>query len=503
MAAGRQYKNAYTILEKVKKGEIDSYYRNEDSLFNKINFYKKPDLINPHLHYIDESRLKSIVRHHVTDQKVIENIYKSFQGGVENKKLDKNKQPGFDDFYQKFQENYEKFPKHLSNDIFKMYYNQMSRLNFEERDGKNGTKFKMLEKANNPVGKIMSENSSLKSAIFTRNVVSYFVGRMTIMDFVEPETSQDFKDDINGDKDGGSGDGLLDKMMGGKQAGNDFDKAIQEAQDLCQKMDGAMDEDTQQQMFENANKGSGGEASKISPDYLKKMVARLETINLSMDSVKDKIKKLVDKSVSYFSAKKITIFEDLFNSDNIAGLDEFELLHPKIRKIFAEDLQIKTTKSIGKIDVYIDISGSMSSNSGTQNKEGNNISKLEFCKALAAKLKQMDMLNDIYTFNTRVNKIKNNMLSISMIDDSGGTDIDTVIRSVEVNGVNALVLTDAEDNCRIYSDKVYFIGVQGARFNYFHSDVIAQYSQKDQVIVFDGTKINKVDTSGCIIIEKK
>lgn len=145
----------------------------------------------------------------------------------------------------------------------------------------------------------------------------------------------------------------------------------------------------------------------------------------------------------------------------------------------------------------------MGSNSGTQNKEGNNISKLEFCKALAAKLKQMDMLNDIYTFNTRVNKIKNNMLAISMIDEDGGTDIDTVIRRIEINGVNALVLTDAEDNCRIYSDKVYFIGVQGARFSYFQGEIIKQYSQKDQVIVFDGTKINKVDASGNIIIEKK
>ena len=502
MAAGRQYKNAYTILEKVKKGEIDSYYRNEDSLFSKINFYKKPDLINPHLHYIDENRLKSIVRQHLTDHNTIKNIYDSFHKGVENKKLPTDKQPGFTDFHEKFQENFEKFPKHLSNDIFKMYYNQMNRLNFEDRDDKNGTKFKMLEKSNNPVGKIMSENSSLKSAIFTRNVVSYFVGRMTIMDFVEPETSQDFKNDVNGDGDSGGGDGLLDKMMGGKQADKDFDKAIQEAQDLCQKMDGAMDEETQQQMFESADKG-GGEAGKISPDYINKMIARLENINLSMDSVKDKIKKLVDKSVSYFSAKKITIFEDLFNSDNIAGLDEFELLHPKIRKIFAEDLQIKSTKSIGKIDVYIDISGSMGSSSGTKNKDGKNISKLEFCKALAAKLKQMDMLNNIYVFNTRVKKIKNNMLAISMIDEDGGTDINTVIRSVEANGVNALVLTDAEDDCRIYSDKAFFIGVQGARFNYFNGDVIAQYSQKDQVIVFDGTKINKVDTSGCIIIEKK
>jgi hypothetical protein len=344
----------------------------------------------------------------------------------------------------------------------------------------------------------MSENSSLKSAIFTRNVVSYFVGRMTIMDFIEPETSEDFKNDINGEGDSGNGDDLLDKMMNSKRAANDFEKTIQEAQELCQKMDGAMDEETQQQMFDNANKG-GSEAGKISPDYINKMISRLENINLSMDSVKNEIKKLVDKSVSYFSAKKITIFEDLFNSDNIAGLDEFELLHPKIRKIFAEDLQIKTTKSIGKIDIYIDISGSMGSKSGTVNKNGNPINKLEFCKAFAAKLKQMDMLNNIYTFNTRIKQIKNNMLAISMIDDNGGTNINIVIKSIEANKENALVLTDAEDCCHIYSDKAYFIGVQGARFSYFNPDIIAQYSQKNQVIVFDGTKISKVDASGNII----
>ena len=501
MAAGRQYKNAYTILEKVKKGEIDSYYRNEDSLFSKINFYKKPDLINPHLHYIDESRLKRIVSDHMVDQKMVTNIYESFHKGVENKKLPTDKQPAFGSFYQKFQENYEKFPKHLSNDIFKMYYNQMEKLDFEDRNNTNTIKFKILEKANNPVGKIMSENSSLKSAIFTRNVVSYFVGRMTIMDYVEPETSEDFKNDMNGDGDSGGGDGLLDKMMNSKQANNDFDKTIQDAQDLCNKMDGAMDEETQQQMFDNILKG-GNQAGKISPEYLNKMIAKLENITLSMDSVKNQIKKLVDKSVSYFSAKKITIYEDLFNSDNIAGLDEFELLHPKIRKIFAEDLQIKTTKSIGKIDVYIDISGSMGTSSGTKNKDGKSISKLEFCKALAAKLKQMDMLNNIYVFNTKVNKIKNNMLAISMIDEDGGTDIDTVIKSIEANKENALVLTDAEDSCNFYSDKAFFIGVQGARFDFFNGEIIKQYSQKDQVIVFDGTKINKVDTSGCIIINE-
>ena len=49
--AGKNYKNVYTILEKVKKGEIKSYYKNDEGgLFGKLNFYKKEDLIKPHMH---------------------------------------------------------------------------------------------------------------------------------------------------------------------------------------------------------------------------------------------------------------------------------------------------------------------------------------------------------------------------------------------------------------------------------------------------------------------
>jgi hypothetical protein len=218
---------------------------------------------------------------------------------------------------------------------------------------------------------------------------------------------------------------------------------------------------------------------------------------MSMGSLKDKIKKLLDKSVSYFSAKKETTYEDLFNSDNMAGLEDFELLHPKLRKIFAEDLQVKSTKSIGKIDIYIDISGSMDSDCGVGKADNNRyVSKIDFCKTFAAKLKSMDMLNDVYVFNNRVKKMKNDIITISMLSTSGGTTIDEAVRSIERNGVNALVITDAEDNCSIYSDKAFFIGVKGAHFGHFNHNTIKEYSDKSQVIVFDGTTIKRVDENG-------
>ena len=504
MAAGKQYKNIYTILEKVKKGEIDSHYKDDEGLFGKINFYKKPDLIKPHMHYIDERRLENIMDVHLNDDKKIKENYEKFTKSTGFKKLQDDQKPDFTAYVTKFRENYKNFPKHMPKDIFKMYYNQIDKLNFEERNEKNYTKYKFLERANNPIGKIMSEHSSLKSAIYARNIMSYFINRLTVMDYIDAQESQDIKNSLDGqsDFDNDNVEKSLDKMLDDKEAKDQLDKAMQDAQDLCKEMDQNIDKDTQEKMFDAANKDGGSEAGKLSPDYIRKIAAKLETITFSMGAFKEKIKKLLDKSTSYFSSNTKTIHEDIFNSDNIAGLDEYEMLHPKLRKVFMEDVTIKDTKSVGKIDVYIDISGSMGSACSKDVQDGRYISKIDFAKSLTAKLKQMDMLNNVYLFNTSVHSCKNTILAIAMIDVNGGTDIDKAVKKIQQNNVNALVITDAEDRCSIYSDKAFFIGVEGARFNGFNSDAIEKYSNRGQVVVFDGKTIMKVDSQGYIVTDK-
>jgi hypothetical protein len=196
------------------------------------------------------------------DQKMVVENYNKFSKTTDFKKIDPAKQPNQNAFYTKFQENYAKFPKHMAKDVFKMFYNKIDKLDFEERDEKNYTKFKFLEKANNPVGKIMTEHSNLKSAIFARNVMAYFITRMTMMDFVDPDESQKVKDGLSGgsDFDNDGVDDALQDMMGNKQSQKMLDDAMQQAQDLCKEMDNAMGEDIQEQMFENSNKG-GEESS--------------------------------------------------------------------------------------------------------------------------------------------------------------------------------------------------------------------------------------------------
>ena len=500
--ASKSYKNVYTILEKVKKGEIESHYKDKEGLFGKINFYRKPDLVKPYLHYLDERRIENIMDEHMRNKDSIKKIYNDFTSTTQFKKIEEAKKPTFDKFYNEFHEVYnKKFPKHLTKDIFKMYYNKIEKLDFEDRDEKNHTKYKFLERSNNPVGKIMSENSQLKSAVFMKNVVSYFISQLAMLKFVDEEAAKEMEKNMNG---GGNefgndkSDSIMDKMLDNKSSKQMLDKAINDAQETCKALDQSMSEDQQDQMFESTSSG-GSEAAKLNGDYINQVARSIQSVKLSLGSLKDKIKKLLDKSASYFSAKEDVKYEALFHADSIAGLDEYVLLHPKLRKFMAEDINIKETKKVGKIDIYIDISGSMSSSCGVKNDNGHHVSKLDFCKSFAYKLKEMDMLNEIYTFENKVEKIKSDVISIAMLHDRGGTDINKAVNKIVNNGVNAIVITDAEDHCNIYSEKAFFIGVQGANFGHFEPNVIKEYSDKDQVIVFNGTEIHKVNDKGCII----
>jgi len=506
MASNKNYKNVYTILEKVKKGEIKSHYNEQGGgLFGKINFYKKPDLVKPHMHYLDESRIDNIMDKYIHDSKVIKDIYERFSKSADFRdKIPNDKKPDLHKFSDKVRENYKKFPKHIVKDVFKMYNNKMERLAFEERTDANYSKFKFLERANNPVSKIMSEGSNLKSAIFARNIVGHYITRLAIMDYIDVDASDKIKQSMQGSgsdfDDTDAVDDAMNKMLDSTQGKNGLEKAMKDATDLCKQMDDAIDGDIQEKMFDNATEpGADNTAGQLSPDYIRQVAQKLSRITLSMGSLKEKIKKLLDKSVSYFSARQEVEFEDLFNSDNIAGLEDYELLHPKLRKLFAEDIYVKNTKSVGKIDLYVDISGSMSSGCGVNDVSGNYVSRIDFCKAFAAKLVELNMLNNIYLFDNKVKKYKTDLISISMMDCGGGTTINAAVKSIEQNGVNALVLTDAEDGCNIYSEKAFFIGLKGANFSHFNDETIAQYSNKDQVVIFDGSSIKKVNNEGYVV----
>ena len=498
-SGGRQYKNVYTILEKVKKGEIQTYYKEEESLFSKLEFYKKPDLIKPHLHFLDESKLYTIVNSAISSSQSIKSEYEELKKDPSFSKLPPDKKISIDKFWSKLREMYGKIPEHIKQDIFKMYYNKLERIEFQERTDKNKGQYKFIEKANSPVSKIMTEGSNLKSAIFTKNIMLYLVIQMVKMDLEDPTSSDKVEDMLKDSSKCPNTDDLLDKLFESKHSKKDFEKALDNASDLCKSMDDLLDQEGQEVLYKDISESDA--ADKLSIRYIQNAAADLKNIKMTTSSLKERIKKLLDKSLSYFSAKKKTIIEDLFNSDNLAGLEDYIELHPKLRKAFIEDVTIKETESVGKIDVFIDYSGSMNSSCGA-NIDGESVSRMDFAKAFVIKLREMELLKDVYVFDTKVKKYMSDDFSIAVLHANGGTNIDKVVEKIKYGTAeNAIIITDAEDRCSIYSDKAFFIGLQGCKFHHFDKGTLRKYVENNQAVMFDGSRMYNIDKSTGLVIK--
>lgn len=551
----KAYKNVYTIFEKVKKGELES---TSPRLFEKIRYNLKNEVVKPHLHYIDERTLrKSVDKHiqeHVNHNSIIDLATRL------NKKL-----PAPQELGKQMNDIYEKFPKEIINDVFNMFYHDVDTLEFEQRTEKNKFRYKVIEKANNPVSKVMSKNSHLKSMIFSRAFIQYYMMMLAMLEQQDKQAFDDLMDQLKqsgnsedgqsspgtgksgdqqdqgdsqddnqqdpGDQDGdaqnpggdnssssnnkGSGNGntnpdaqshlesLLKKFEDSSVNTKILESVMDKAKQTVNMMDSVMTDEQMEKMWEDISSGGRGAADKAlnrtNQDVLEKIERELQKVNVNMGNVKGKIKNLLDKSLSYFSAKELPVYENIFDAESMHGLMDYELLHPKLRKVFMEDIMVKDTRKIGKIDIYVDLSGSMKSSAGIKDEKGHNISKKLFAKAFAYKMKQMNMLNNVYSFQNRVEFEGTEIIDIVSMNGDGGTDLNRVVDQIAKNKRNAIVITDAEDHCHIYSEYAYFIGVQGADFNYFNKNILGEYHDNDQLCVFDGQRVYNVDRNGYTI----
>lgn len=566
MSTTKQYRNVFTILEKVKKGEIVQEERRR--LFTPPSFYKKPELVKPYLHDMDARSLGNSVERFIGQSNNHNGLIVHAISTTAKRDLKLNNNVSL---AKEMHEIYQRFPKSVLNDLFNLYHKDIEKLKFEERTASNKFRYNLLERANDPTLKVMTKDSNVKSMIFTRAMVQYYLMMMVALKQRDEQAFEEMMRQLTGNEDpsqqgagndasgpsqsagnpsqpgasptagqGQQPSGQAPKTPSGApsqptpqqstppnaqssgQSGNGSTQAGSAADQLQKMMDSMMDSQTGKQMLQQvmdqAKKASEAVESIMNADkqeeiweqgsydkraadnldinHLNKIAEQFRTIRLNMSGIKEKIKRLLDKSVSYFSGRDETIHENIFDANSLAGLDDYVLLHPCLRKAFMEDIMITDKRKIGKIDIYVDVSGSMDSSSGIKNDDGLEMTKLVFAKALAMKMKEMDMLNEVYTFESQVKHLGNTMYDVLLMDGNGGTCINSVVRSIEENQRNALVITDAEDRCGIYSEYAFFIGVAGANFRYFDEEVIEQYAQKDQVVVFDGKKILRIDSQG-------
>jgi hypothetical protein len=497
-------------MEKAKKGELD--FTGSTSRFTDIiGSYKKPELIKPYLHYIDAYKLSHRIKNrfstYINSGEMIDRV------ATFAKPSDRSKYPHHPDVAQKVVDNYRKIPKSIVNDIFNMYNKPIDDIEFEARGPKNSMKYKLLELANDPSIKIITQGANVKSAMFTEKMIDYLTYIMMRLEEIDPEAAKDMQNKMsdNGQNQsddkaesqqsgGGSGSGkdrtekMVDQLL--KQTKEQFEK---ELQDVAKDISNLQEHLSDQEIENSWDSTSKSAISGLSKQEIQYALENLNRIKLNETAVKNNIKMLLDKSKNYFSGKEVVYYDSLFETGDFDGLEEYALLHPQLRKLFTDDLQTKSTKREGKINLYIDISGSMSDSAGMRDENGHRITKIDFAKSIGLIMKKNNMLNKVYAFDTKIYQRQTNDISIALLQASGGTSLAAVSCHIIKEDVNSLVITDAEDrNNAPYSDKIFWLGVKGSDFSYFSKESINLYHEK-QMSVFDGNKILSVNSEGKVI----
>lgn len=556
---------------------------------------KRKEIVKPYLNWYDQRQINKGI--YEDQQFKQEMASKSLNGAVDKE-------------YKKV------ITEDLIHDIYSIYYNKSQNITFEELKDSNKLKFKILEKVNNSLLKVVSNGNSIASYMYSKEIC-HFLFQEFISGLSKEELEQ-LKDELDksnqgesesekndkkqkgqkgkgqgqGDSDEeddeegeGSGEGEGDGEEGDNQedgngsGGNDADEEGEEGDE------GESDNLNERKGSNKEGKGKKGSAGKGNQDrksntghnikenpketakeahdrreqkkqqkqqnksneqtqadrlsetldnmfkkqdvqkrfdeaILKadKMMIDLEKAGIQLDEKKgidaisqianihgirdmvkglavnksaiaEAIKTILDNSINYFS-KKYSIKEvDFFEADEIGEIYGLEFIHPVFRNMMLDRLSTEERKYLGKIDLYIDISGSMSSNSGIPG-----VSNLLFAKAIALTMLNMDLLNNLYVFDNTVRQIPATELGILTISSGGGTVINNVIKHVGSTGRNnAICLTDGEDRVNCYDERCFFLGTVGVMFRYFMSDEQGKkFIINNQCINFDGHKVTKI-----------
>lgn len=433
---------------------------------NKAGGYKAPKLFNP---YEDDDNLVKKVRKEV----ILPGV--TF---FEERRLEK-----IHDYIKEVTQKESTVPQHMLNDIYSMYVNET--IQKAPRNKYNAVKHKVIDSAYNSLTKFIAKDSVLFSSIVAKELGLYF---QQIEDMIQEEQQNQ-----NGGQGPGEGEGGLDSEMDedtaeGQAMSNKLDKILQQSQkkleQALKKAEGDMKEIEGAFGKEASKELSDGNINFL--DDYKRLKSLIKQVSFNKESIKTVLMKILNKSQNYFSKNAITVEESLFEAEEIEELFGLEYLHPIFRQTGLMDIGNEGKIYTGKIDLYLDCSGSMSSSAQF---EGKSIDMLTLVKGIAMVLYRMNMIDKLYFFDTAIYEIPVvNEMTILSFSRSGGTDFDMVAQKCIENKRNSVIITDGEDRCSIYTKNAFFIGIGGTQFKY--NDAFKTYRAMGQAVTYNSKTSN-------------
>jgi hypothetical protein len=441
------------------------------------------ELITPSLHYIDKKILNNVCDKRINNIENLSPMLKFLKIKI-----------NYVDFYYRLIQTYNRFPKSLIYDVFNIYNKKMNSFTFAKRNNNNVLKYKFIEKINNYNFKIITENSLLKSTIFTMNIIYYYMCKLTAIKLNNPEIYNEIEKQLNQidnleniideNKNDENKKTILDELFDSKLSKKELTNILIKSSEQSKNLE-FLPQDIQENIYNDLQYADNEDFQFIEKDF-EKVLETFTKISMNKEILKKHIQKLLNNSVNYFSSKSIPVFTDFLNSQNVCDVENIHLLHPTLRKFFIDDVVVRESKNVGKINIYCDVSSSMKGK------------KELFVKSFIVSMKDINILNDVFLFNSKVLNFNATLLNIARIKSDGCTDINQVVDHIKKTKQNSIIITDAQNNCNIYSPFAYFIGVNGANFSCFAKKQLCEYSKNKQLVIFDGDNIYNVDGNGNI-----
>ena len=391
----------------------------------------------------------------------------------------------------------------LINDVYSIYVN--GEVKRRPNDGSNAIRHKVLDKVYDYLTKVVTVDSPLFTNILTRELALVL---QKIDDEVRKEQEQQGKpgDGLESQGEGGqgkdgqqqegegqegqgegegesNGDGQSDSEANGAGKG-DSSSSVRRDDALEKLVDKVLNNNTKdiedakndadkkiKELESQLSKNDLKELSNGNPEFLDevdKLRHIIKDLNFNKNSIRSVLDKILNESQNYFSTKHTVVEENIFECEECEDLFGLEFLNPIFKN--AEILNMGNNSRVykGKFDLYIDCSGSMSSDEIFENKR---IRMINLAKGIASTLNKMGLVENLYFFDTSLYKIENiNDLTILGFSKSGGTDFNKVMQSIQEEGNNSVILTDGFDGCNTYDKRAFWIGVGGTTFEGYGSD---------------------------------
>jgi len=390
----------------------------------------------------------------------------------------------------------------LINDIYSIYNN--GNVKRRPKSRANTIRHKILDKVYDSLTKVVTVDSPLFSNILTRELA---LALQIVDEQIKEEQKKQGKDQTGlegeygdgphspgegqpgegeGEGEGNGEDGGEDNPSDGAQSAsksgesssvrrdqvNDdiVDKALDAAEKSIEEAKEKADKKIKD-LESQLNKESLNELSDGNPEFLDdvdKLRGILKSLKFNKNSIRAVLDKILNESQNYFSTKHTVVEESIFDCEECEDLFGLEFLNPIFKN--AEILNMGNNSRVykGKFDLFLDCSGSMTSD---EIFEGKRIKMINLAKGIAMTLKKMGLIENLYFFDTDLYEINNvNDISILAFSRSGGTDFEEVMNKIQENGNNSVIVTDGFDSCSTYDKRAFWIGVGGTQFDGYGSD---------------------------------